>query len=175
MFRYPKDSWEINAGFYQQAYDVFEDGLVTSLPNDEQLAELQRTGFVGSRWDSSDRFTILNQYSPRGRILDYGCSWGYFIYQALQRGYEPIGFEVSSPRAEFGREKLKLEILSTLSELRALPEASIDVIYTSHVLEHLPGLAGVFEEFASAAQAKWNAADLRAKLRRGQCAAIGCV
>jgi SAM-dependent methyltransferase len=70
------------------------------------------------------------------------------MYQASLRGYEPIGFEISAARAEFGRKKLNLEILSEPSKLQALPQASIDIVYTSHALEHLPSLVDIFEEFS---------------------------
>ena len=85
---------------------------------------------------------------PPARVLDFGCSWGYGLHQLTQAGYNAIGFEISEPRAAYGRRMIGAKILSKYSELDAQPAASFDVIYSYHVLEHLPILTGIFDRFA---------------------------
>jgi cyclopropane fatty-acyl-phospholipid synthase-like methyltransferase len=35
-------------------------------------------------------------------MLELGSSWGYFLYQAKQQGFEVTGVEISEPRRLFG-------------------------------------------------------------------------
>jgi 2-polyprenyl-3-methyl-5-hydroxy-6-metoxy-1,4-benzoquinol methylase len=58
------------------------------------------------------------------------------------------GFEYSRPRASFGREHLALDILEEYDQIDAVPDNSYDVIFTNHVLEHLPDLKVAFRLFA---------------------------
>jgi 2-polyprenyl-3-methyl-5-hydroxy-6-metoxy-1,4-benzoquinol methylase len=91
---------------------------------------------------------VLKEVLPAGRVLDYGCSWGYGAYQMNRAGYQTVGFEISKPRAELGRRKLGIEIIDSLSALDLLPDSSFDGIFASHVLEHLQSLKEVFGFFA---------------------------
>jgi SAM-dependent methyltransferase len=95
----------------------------------------------------SGKVRIVREQKERGRLLDYGCSWGYGVYQFEQVGYEAMGFEISQPRAAYGRKHLHVMILSSAAALADLPPASFDVIHTSHVLEHLPTLMHPFATF----------------------------
>ena len=91
---------------------------------------------------------MLKTFLPQGRVLDFGCSWGYGIYQLKQAGYDAFGFEISRPRAELGRHQLGVEILDKLDDLQHIPSQSVDGIFASHVLEHLLSLKEIFELFA---------------------------
>lgn len=145
MFRYPKDSQQSNLSFYQRIYT--ENGLTAELPDDSILASLLKTAFAGSDRDFSEKIRLVRSLKPAGRVLDYGCSWGYGVWQFNHHGYEAVGFEISSPRAVYGREKLNVQILDSFSELDTLPENSFDIIFSNHVLEHLPSLKDVFRQF----------------------------
>jgi SAM-dependent methyltransferase len=81
---------------------------------------------------------------PGGRVLDFGCSWGYGTCQFRQSGFDAVGFEISKPRAEFGRAKLGLRIIDTADELAKMPEGSFDIIFSNHVVEHLPEIGAMF-------------------------------
>jgi SAM-dependent methyltransferase len=62
-------------------------------------------------------------------------------------GYEAIGFEISRIRAEFGRAHLGLTIVTDIESLDRC-RGTFDLIFASHVLEHLPSPTGIFERFA---------------------------
>ena len=147
MFRFPKGDLD-RTRYYEAAYRAFELGPATTLPSIDEAREMAGSGFAGTRWDAQLRFELLNRIAPPpARLLDYGSSWGYFVAQARQRGYDAFGYEIASGRARFGRDALDVRILTRLDQLTSLPNASIDVIYTSHVLEHLTSLDGIFGVF----------------------------
>jgi SAM-dependent methyltransferase len=144
-FRWPKQTLEFSENYYQRTY---KQGLTTELPDKETLDRYISSGFIGSPGDHSSTINVLKGLLPKGRVLDYGCSWGYATYQLKQAGYDAVGFEISKPRAEKGRRALGVEIVDTLQKLDAMPSASFDGVYASHVLEHLPSLKEVFAFFA---------------------------
>jgi SAM-dependent methyltransferase len=77
-------------------------------------------------------------------VLDFGSSWGYGTYQLQQHGLDAVGFEISKPRAEYGRKMLRLKIIDNLEELEKLPASAFDIVFSNHVVEHLPNIAAVF-------------------------------
>jgi 2-polyprenyl-3-methyl-5-hydroxy-6-metoxy-1,4-benzoquinol methylase len=144
-FRWPKQTPEFSENYYQRTYN---QGLTTELPDKEALDRYIASGFIGSPWDHSFTIGVLKGLLPKGRVLDYGCSWGYVTYQLKLAGYEAVGFEISKPRAGEGRRALGVEIVDTLQKLDEMPSASFDGVYSSHVLEHLLSLKEVFAFFA---------------------------
>ncbi len=148
MYRFPQERPDRARSYYQEEYDSFERGLVTQLPSGEALEKLVATNFRGSQWDASDRIDMISDELVNGRLLDYGCSWGYFLVQANARGFDVVGFEISASRAEFATRQLGLRVLTDSSQLHRLPPMSFDVIYASHVLEHLDSPRPSFETFA---------------------------
>lgn len=144
MFRYPKDNGAENHTFYQWTYQEYH---VTALPNEEELALLLERNFSDTDKDFTPYLKVLQTLAgkPGLKVLDFGCSWGYGTYQVRQAGYDAIGFEISEPRAQFGRENLELTILSDRTEAATVFTRAFDIVLASHVLEHLPSLSGVFE------------------------------
>jgi 2-polyprenyl-3-methyl-5-hydroxy-6-metoxy-1,4-benzoquinol methylase len=144
MFRFPKEQPEENLKFYQSDY---KEGLTTDLPNDLELKQLLEHQFKGTVKDFSEKINLVKSYRSKGRLLDFGCSWGYGVWQFKQAGYDTLGFEISQPRAEFGCKYLGVNITNRLEEINNLPNETFDVIFTSHVLEHLPDISNVFKLF----------------------------
>ncbi len=146
MFRWPKDAIGFNKEFYQNKYR--QKGLATDRPDLKLLDNLKKTNFRASEIDFSEKIAILKELVAHGKVLDFGCSWGYSLYQFKMAGYDAIGFEISKPRAEFGRNYLDVTIIYEYSDLDNIYSSSFDIIFSSHVLEHLPTLKGVFERFS---------------------------
>lgn len=144
MFRWPKDTPGFNHFFYQ---DQYRENVVTELPDEASLAVMKESIFRGADKDIIDKIDILKQLVSGGRVMDYGCSWGYGTFQLVAAGYEAIGFEISRPRAAFGRTRLGVEILSSEAQLDGLA-GSFDAVFASHVLEHLPAPSVVFNRLA---------------------------
>lgn len=144
IFRWPMETPEEFQAFYQQEYT---EGAITDLPTAEDLRGMCDSGFPGPL-DHSGKIELLRALIPSARVLDYGCSWGYGLFQLRRQGFEGIGFEVSAPRALFARSWLGDEILERPAEIESLAKQSFDVIFSNHVVEHLPQLHDVFATFA---------------------------
>jgi SAM-dependent methyltransferase len=143
VFRFPPDTAADNRDYYERLYWQAE---VTDPPSDEALVRYRRDGFPGNL-NFAPKLTVLRALRPTGRVLDFGCSWGYGVRQLLDAGYEARGFERSRRRAGFGRAKLGVEILDDDRLLSRLPDGSFDVIFSNHVIEHLPSLGESFDGF----------------------------
>jgi SAM-dependent methyltransferase len=146
MFRWPKSTPSFAERYYQEGYK--ESSFTTSLPAPAELAKLLACNFRGTPKDFSKPIAILKEFLPAGRVLDFGSSWGYGTHQLNQAGYDALGFEISRPRAAYGREHLHLEILDRLEDLPSIPSKSVDAIFANHVFEHLLSLKEPFELFA---------------------------
>lgn len=153
MFRWPKDDEDRNRAYYSNRYEA--GGWVTEVPGERELERLLATGFKGTRHDFTPYLQALTSIRSDGRALDFGASWGYGTWQLEQAGYSAVGCEVDHGRAQFGREKLDLELLpahppgseaTTLATAR-FPNDSFDIVFTAHTLEHLPSLVGLLEDF----------------------------
>ncbi len=130
--------------FYQTSYA--QKGLTTELPSISDLQVLKNANFADTNKDLSRLIYLLKHLGigEGQRVLDFGCSWGYGLWQLAQHGYKAVGFEISVPRATFGREHLGVEIYSTLNDIRG----DFDVVYSSHVLEHVPNPWAALEEMS---------------------------
>jgi len=73
-----------------------------------------------------------------GNILDIGSAWGFFLALAEERGWLPLGVELSCEASEYARRRFGLNVFTgTLADAR-LPESHFDVVTLWHVLEHIP-------------------------------------
>lgn len=121
--------------FYQATY---RQGFTTEMPTDSELARMLHEGF-GPERDYGAYADVLDALGcrPGTSIFDFGCSWGYGSLQLLRRGYRVQAFEVSQPRATFARDKLGIDVVPSLEQVRA----PFDVFFSAHVLEHVPVVA----------------------------------
>lgn len=70
-------------------------------------------------------------------VCIFGCSWGYEMLPLLDLNCKIVGIELSKPRREYGKKTLKLAIYGSSEEVVA-QVGTIDVLMSSHVLEHVP-------------------------------------
>lgn len=136
LVRVPTDDVNESNKFYDGEYS---QGYTTDCPSENELQRLVQGNFVGSERDYSRylRFFEFLGISKPCRVLDFGCSWGYGAYQMQSAGYTVEGYEPSIPRANYGRDRLGVTIRSREEEL----VGGFDIIFSSHVLEHLPDFA----------------------------------
>ncbi len=71
-------------------------------------------------------------------LLDFGSGKGQFLFQAKRMKWSVLGIETASERAEFAREKYKVEVKEEFYTGGAVSEEKFDLITLNHVLEHLP-------------------------------------
>ena len=136
IFRWPMDSSDEADKYYDTEYTRAYPQV--RLPERIELERLLQTNFAGSALDLSSKIRVLTSLRRACRVLDYGCSWGYGTFQLRQQGFEAVGFDISTPRAAFARERLGVQVYHHFEELASLPDGSFDVIFSNHVIEHLP-------------------------------------
>lgn len=147
MYRFPKDDVKESEEYYQSEYSKahFWDFRL-SPPTEEQLAELE--GNLSAVKDFSKHIQLIGSIKPQGRLLDFGCSWGYGTYQFIRAGYDGVGYEISRSRAQYGATRLGVRIVSSLQALE-MWSGLFDVLFAHHVLEHMPDISSVFHRFRS--------------------------
>lgn len=140
LFRHPVDTVSFNRKFYQEEYEQ-NDGITTNLPTDDELKSWLTNNFTNSGKDYSDKVRSLKALLAGDalNIIDYGANWGYTSYQFKQAGFGVQSYEISKPRARFGK-KLGLEILTDENNLKG----GADIFFSSHVIEHLPDIKSMF-------------------------------
>ena len=84
------------------------------------------------------RMEEIESLKPKkGRLLDVGCSFGFFLDVARGRGWQPVGIDIGEHAVKFARNQLGLEVF--VSDLRNAPAScrDVDVITLWNVVEHL--------------------------------------
>lgn len=128
--RHPKDEQKSVENYYQSDYTT-DNRMMTNLPDDSELEDLKKTNFPNLRDYSPFVEVLLGRRS--GKVIDYGCSWGYSVFQLVNAGFDASGFELSVPRAEYGRRALSVKIVTDENDIGE----GNDLIQSSHVIEHL--------------------------------------
>lgn len=144
MYRSPTDSEAESFAYYQEEY---ESGMTTDVPVDAELSKLLDSDFKGTPKNFDRYIQVLNAIGipASAKLLDFGCSWGYGTWQLQQAGYNAIGFELSGSRAGFAREKMGIDVLNGIDDV---PDG-LDIVFTAHVLEHIPQLQKTLERIFS--------------------------
>jgi hypothetical protein len=135
-FRFPVDTKQFLEKFYQSEYqaDYSEyTQTITHLPSDEELEKMMSNNFYGKRDYAPYMKALLKSNSAK--VADFGCSWGYSIFQLTKAGFDAQGFEISKLRATFGK-KLNVVIHHTKENVRG----NNDLIMTSHAIEHMTAI-----------------------------------
>lgn len=138
LFRTPTTSEAENASFYQEEY---EESVTTDLPRYDELQRLKLDNFAAISTSYLGYIDVVRALTgfTNGRVLDYGCSWGYGSFQLRQAGYTVDGFEISKVREAYARNELGVNTLA----LDRLEPNSLDVFLSCHVIEHVPSVASL--------------------------------
>lgn len=72
-------------------------------------------------------------------VLDLGCGMGGFVKLLRSQGFDGYGVD-SDPEciAEAQRHQLPVVQADIIEHLRSLPPASLDAVFSAHVVEHMP-------------------------------------
>lgn len=88
---------------------------------------------------------ILPLRQPPGRLLDFGCGWGFFLGAAKELGWEIHGLEPLPGHAIYARAQFGAEVVTDVLRSNMFAPESFDVITAFQVFEHLPDPAGNLE------------------------------
>ena len=81
-------------------------------------------------------FNQIKKIKENSKILDIGCSYGYFLYLAKEKGLEPYGVEIVPEFVEIGK-KFGINIQCTPFEKLDLPENYFDIITLWNIFDEL--------------------------------------
>ncbi len=133
LFRAPTTSEEESLLFYQKDYS---QGFTTDCPSHELLQKYLKRGFAGTEKDYKKYIEVIFAAGGKkgDKLFDFGCSWGYGSWQFLQEGFRVVAYEISVPRANYARANLGIETCLSLTDV---PDATFDIFFSAHVLEHV--------------------------------------
>ncbi|MFI7060387.1 class I SAM-dependent methyltransferase [Kribbella sp. NPDC050124] len=91
----------------------------------------------------------IAEFVPSGRVLEVGCGYGYFLQCAEDAGYDVYGIDLSPTAIKVASERFPGRVFcGTLEEVPEIHEQQYDVIFGSHLIEHVTE-PGAFLESAS--------------------------
>jgi len=134
FFTSPRPSMEdLFKYFYADNYVCYQSGGVAT--------RLRENYLNASRYRHLKRLV-----PPQGRFLDVGCSYGAFIhYLAGATDWEVYGCEPQPEMVEKARRQgLPVETATLVAA--GYPDHFFDVVYMSHVLEHVPDVRDTIRE-----------------------------
>lgn len=119
---------------YQQAYTNGTGPLAEAykLPGDYY-------GQVDARRITQYRrkLDMLVKIGAKGRLLEIGSCTGVFLNEARKQGFEVEGIEPSEKNSQIAKQRYGLNLHAGKVENLNFPEESFDVVFSSHVFEHL--------------------------------------
>lgn len=89
---------------------------------------------------------ILPLAPPPGRFLEVGCGYGPVLIAARDLGYEVTGIELGDQAREWAAREHGLEMHGRILEECGFADASFDVIFAWHVIEHVPDMTRFLNE-----------------------------
>jgi SAM-dependent methyltransferase len=118
---------------------------VSDRPGDADLRKLYRESYLpyhllyGDFEDKAQRRYSLVQSAVGtrpGRLLDVGCSYGFFLNVARTNGWTVKGVEMGSRPSEYARTRYGLEVFEGPLQQADFADSSFDVVTVFHVIEH---------------------------------------
>ncbi|RMF27278.1 MAG: class I SAM-dependent methyltransferase [Bacteroidetes bacterium] len=79
----------------------------------------------------------------KGKVLEIGCNAGYALTVLRRAGFEVQGVEMNEDTRQEAVEQYEIPTVATLEDLPA--GQRYDVVLLSHVLEHIPEVAGFLD------------------------------
>jgi SAM-dependent methyltransferase len=74
---------------------------------------------------------------PAGRLLDFGCGWGFFLQAAAERGWEPFGLEPLPAHAVYARATSGAQVVTDVLRDDTFAPGSFEAVTAFQVFEHL--------------------------------------
>jgi 2-polyprenyl-3-methyl-5-hydroxy-6-metoxy-1,4-benzoquinol methylase len=89
---------------------------------------------------------LLQEFKEKGRLMDVGAGFGFFLSEMKKRGWEVMGVEISQKGMDYGRDRLGIEIYAGPLEKVGLPEKDFDAVTAFYVVEHVPDPIALLKE-----------------------------
>lgn len=126
-----------SCGFVRMARRPDAGALRARYVEDRQHGELAWQEHQQNLVRFGDMLARVERFVQPGRFLDVGCSIGTSLVAARQRGWDPVGLELSRPCVEFGRKEWGVDIRNVTLEEADFAPGSFRAVFMHHTLEHL--------------------------------------
>ena len=130
-FTYPVPSPE-NIGIYYKSSEYVSH-------SDTKKGLFYQLYHIVKNYTLKNKFNLINKYSKKGSILDYGCGTGDFLKAFKENNWNCFGVEPDTKTRQYATEKQNLNIISP-EKIDVFEKKSLEVITLWHVLEHIPDL-----------------------------------
>jgi SAM-dependent methyltransferase len=87
---------------------------------------------------------IIRDFSPGARVLDFGGGTGHQARILRSKGFDVFAVDLAS--SEYAGDRV-FDVIEYDGHRLPLPDDSVDIIFSSNVLEHVENLPEVFSEF----------------------------
>ena len=102
-----------------------------------EISEIVRRSIsLSKRIEARYNLRKINKYIRNGTLLEIGPGPGFFLEQALKKGYSVYGLEVNPSRANYIKNILNIKCINTSIE-NWDSNNKFDIIYHSDVISHL--------------------------------------
>jgi 2-polyprenyl-3-methyl-5-hydroxy-6-metoxy-1,4-benzoquinol methylase len=108
--------------------------------NESYHSDLTNDSSPASLWHkrtAARQFQFVRKYKQRGRVLDIGCSVGFFLRMAKENGWEAYGVERNARSVQHAKDNYGLNVTNGWLENVDFPEKFFDVVTLWDVIEHL--------------------------------------
>lgn len=82
----------------------------------------------------------------RGRLLDIGCGFGFFLNAMKQHHWEVTGIEIAKGGRQYARDHFGIDVYSKPLESLSLPSGYFDAVTLFYVIEHIAEPVTVLNE-----------------------------
>jgi ubiquinone/menaquinone biosynthesis C-methylase UbiE len=114
------------------------------LPSSPQ--EIQKWGQMMLPVIRTSARLILDHFGKeRGRLLDVGCGYGFFLSQMRSLGFEVQGIDISETALTYAREQMDLIVSN--HKIQEFKDQSFDILTAFYVIEHVPDPRNMLKEF----------------------------
>ncbi len=122
----------------QELVKLYEDGSLLGAP--DEGATPKPTPCPG--WKEAEHRRLLERLRrfgvKGGRLLDVGCLWGFFLWNAEREGFQVSGVEPYRPAVRYLRETCGVTVHQGNLQSSSLAASSFHVVSLLDVIEHLP-------------------------------------
>jgi SAM-dependent methyltransferase len=73
----------------------------------------------------------------KGKLIDIGCGYGFFLQEMNIRGWDVSGIEISQTGRRFAKENMGLKVFSKPLEHQSFSSHTFDVVTLFYVIEHV--------------------------------------
>jgi SAM-dependent methyltransferase len=110
----------------------------------ESALEWRRLGAI----DKANNLQALLGSRTVSDVLDVGCGTGSVLSEVIRRniGTNHIGIDMADPKAHLDSSALGLDLRAYDGRVLPFADKSFDLVYASHVVEHVPNPRGFLEE-----------------------------